>query len=1589
MRNIHIILILFGLFLCPQLQNAQIVTLKTDTVNVSCTSSDTFTIPVKVLNFNNLGGLQFSLEWDKTKIKYIFIQDFNTALGNGFVNMDTTTHLSNGQLTFAWLDPGGLTIPNSGNNTLFKVAFVRLGGSFSPLSFDTTALPNPPPTAITVSDPNFNALPFVLSIGGMKTTDNTLPTINCPSNVIVTSSGPIPVNNIAPAVADNCGIDHTGWTATGATNLSFPNDPDASGTLFNVGQTQVVYTTTDVGGNTATCSFIIDVQFDPATGDTLTLLASSGTADCGQVFYTDISVLNFDSIFGAQFSLSWLTSVLQFDSVALLNQSVNVSAANFNLSFVQNGTPAGSGNLSFGWNSDNFTAGSTLPNGAVLFRVYFTANGANGAVTGINFTDFPAGLLSIDPNLDPVYTKYIAGLFSVDDNVAPTIQCPANQAVTAVLGQTTAVVTGLAPLNLSDNCSGNVLLTYTPTTVGAGNGSGPANGTYPGGTSIVTYTATDAAGNTSTCSFLVTVDLGEIFELKIDSVQYQCGSGATTIGIPFRVYNFDNIGGMNFRVSWDETVLAYNGFSNVFPGMSGVSGGSFPSSGTTSLQGFLNFLAVSPTGQWPNIPDGGVVFQLNFTVLNANAATGFNFEQPEGAIDGAFTPVPFNFVDGGFSSVDVSAPVVTCPNNQTVAGNANCTALVNLTATAIDACGTVTSLVNNAPVGNVFPAGSTQVVFTATDNAGNIGFCSMTVTVNANTALQIIDCPTAPIVISAINNCSAPITYPIITAINPCISNANFIYSCNFLPGSIRPVGLTNVVCTATQLGNGGGLVTCNFQVVVVDDGSPQLQCPQGITIAATGSACYALNPVLPVPVVTDNCDQNLIPFIDPDLVDTLYVGLNTLIYLATDNSGNVGACSFNVTVSETQPPTVICAEPVEVTAGANCQGIATWDAPSASDNCTATGDLDITSIGGASGDLFDVGETTVIYTVTDGSGNTATCSLSVTVVETTPPTIAGCPVNYIIILPVDQCDTTITWTLPQANDNCGIASFSANFNPGTTFPSGITTVVYTAVDLAGNTATCSFSVTAVDKVSPVFVTFPNDTLITDADPCGAILNIAQPTAMDNCDPNPLITYAGNLQDTFPIGITIIEILVTDASGNVTKDTLTITVNSLNVKSFANIPGNQNLTGCAQAATWTPPDIQGFCETPVITSSAVSGSVFPIGTTIVTYTATDITGSISATFSITVTDPEAPVFNCPQPVILSAAGVVISDPSGIVESIATADNCQSADLVMNIPTVTDNCTQIPEVIQTGGPSPDGIYPIGTYTLTYKATDEFGNTSTCSYTVVVAPFEIEVVTAAPNPGCEGEMVVLSVPSIPGATYSWTGPKASYPNATTVTIGSLSQDQTGSYGVTVSLNGCMANGGTVNVVMSTKPTAIDDLSYTISAGETLEGTSILANDQFPLPTDITIAQKSPLIGLTLNADGTFSYVSEKAGAYSFIYEICSIACPDLCDMATVTITVRDIDCDFVPNIFTPNGDMSNDYFEIPCLDSGLYPNNTLVIYSQWGDKVFEAKGYANTVDKAWNGTLNNESGKDLPDGVYYYIFQQDSDTAALKGYVHIYR
>ena len=61
--------------------------------------------------------------------------------------------------------------------------------------------------------------------------------------------------------------------------------------------------------------------------------------------------------------------------------------------------------------------------------------------------------------------------------------------------------------------------------------------------------------------------------------------------------------------------------------------------------------------------------------------------------------------------------------------------------------------------------------------------------------------------------------------------------------------------------------------------------------------------------------------------------------------------------------------------------------------------------------------------------------------------------------------NTTVSWTPPTASDNSGeVVTLTSDYSPGDTFPIGTTTVTYTAMDVYGNMATCTFNVVVTGK---------------------------------------------------------------------------------------------------------------------------------------------------------------------------------------------------------------------------------------------------------------------------------------------------------------------------------------------------------------------------------------------------------------------------------------------------------------------------------------------------------------------------------------------
>jgi gliding motility-associated-like protein len=84
--------------------------------------------------------------------------------------------------------------------------------------------------------------------------------------------------------------------------------------------------------------------------------------------------------------------------------------------------------------------------------------------------------------------------------------------------------------------------------------------------------------------------------------------------------------------------------------------------------------------------------------------------------------------------------------------------------------------------------------------------------------------------------------------------------------------------------------------------------------------------------------------------------------------------------------------------------------------------------------------------------------------------------------------------------------------------------------------------------------------------------------------------------------------------------------------------------------------------------------------------------------------------------------------------------------------------------------------------------------------------------------------------------------------------------------------------------------------------------------------------------------------------------------------------------IPNVFSPNGDGTNDVWNIRYLSD--YPGCTVEIFDRYGKLVFRSIGY----NKPWDGTRN---GTPVPVGVYYYIIAPENGVERLNGSVTVLR
>lgn len=357
-------------------------------------------------------------------------------------------------------------------------------------------------------------------------------------------------------------------------------------------------------------------------------------------------------------------------------------------------------------------------------------------------------------------------------------------------------------------------------------------------------------------------------------------------------------------------------------------------------------------------------------------------------------------------------------------------------------------------------------------------------------------------------------------------------------------------------------------------------------------------------------------------------------------------------------------------------------------------------------------GTYTITYTATDGT-NTATTTRTVNVVDTTPPTVALSGANPMTV----ECHTIFTDPGATASDTCA-GSFAATASGSVDVNTpGSYTITYDATDSSGNDATpVTRTVNVVDSLPPAVTPPSSVTVNTGAGSttCGATVSdatLGTGSAIDACDGPVSVTRSGVPSGNFfPVGQTTVTYSATDSHNHTGTATQTVTVVDNtpptitappNATAFSG-PGAISCSAVVSDSALGNATASDNCPgVTVARSGAPSGNVFPVGTTTVTYTATDAHGgTATALQTVTVVDNTSPVISCPanitvEPTSPAGAPVTYVAPVG-------ADNCAGS-------TTT----------RTAGLASGSTFPIGNTTVTYSVTDAHGNGPvSCSFTVHV-------------------------------------------------------------------------------------------------------------------------------------------------------------------------------------------------------------------------------------------------------------------------------
>lgn len=507
---------------------------------------------------------------------------------------------------------------------------------------------------------------------------------------------------------------------------------------------------------------------------------------------------------------------------------------------------------------------------------------------------------------------------------------------------------------------------------------------------------------------------------------------------------------------------------------------------------------------------------------------------------------------------------------------------------------------------------------------------------------------------------------------------------------------------------------------------------------------------------------------------ETVVVDDGKITFLATSYSAvsgdktspNLGGSDFWLVSLVTEPgdeePPVISGIPDDIIAQndpGSCYVSVTWTPPTATDN---KGVVSFTS-NYQPGDIFSYGANQIIYTAVDAAGNSTEASFYIYVQDNEAPIFPYTPSDIFVEATDESCSAIVELPEVVAIDNCEEIFLFVKRSDGDEipitdpFPVGITIITYEAYDMAENLATISFRVNVLDAQPPIFNS--EDVLIeTSAELglCSATVELPVIEAYDDCGVTVTRTFDFNgtpIADpgnSFQVGTTTIFYTATDDSGNTSLLTVSVVIHDEElpvIEPPTLIEVDAALGDCGATIVFTdagqtganynflPPTVSDNCGIASLTNDS-NGNFFPVGITLLTWTVEDVNGnSSSTTQTIIVYDTSPPVFSQPENIILSAC-----EPMGTWQAPLAEDACGDVT-----------------IMQTEGPESGSVFEPGTTTtISYTATDAWGNESTTSFTVT-RDAELMVLVTTEDGTCDngnlGSITTEAFGGLAPYTYSW--------------------------------------------------------------------------------------------------------------------------------------------------------------------------------------------------------------------------------------------